>query len=144
MNDPRLQPRATARVTVPNEPQALRDVKEEVLAAVSTRAYPEAAAFAIRLALEEAVQNAYQHGNQGDPKRSVGFEWRVADASITVTIEDEGPGFTPAGVPDPTDPDRLEIPSGRGLLLMRAYMTDVQYNDRGNRVTLTYERPAAR
>ncbi|MCA9293796.1 MAG: ATP-binding protein [Phycisphaerales bacterium] len=142
MSDSRSQPRAAAHVSVPNDPRALQAVKEEVLAAVSERAYPEAAAFAIRLALEEAVQNAYQHGNQSDPARTVGFEWRIAEKSMTVTIEDEGTGFTPGVVPDPTDPERLEIPSGRGLLLMRAYMTDVQYNDRGNRVTMTYERQA--
>jgi serine/threonine-protein kinase RsbW len=142
MSDHRIKPRATAQVTVPNDPAALREVKEEVLAAVSSHAYPEASAFAIRLALEEAVQNAFEHGNKSDPNRHVGFEWRVAEAAITVTIEDQGPGFSPGGVPDPTDPDRLEIPNGRGLLLMRAYMTDVTFNDRGNRVTMVYERPA--
>ena len=142
MSDSPTTPRAAARISVPNDPNALQTVKEELLAAVTVHDYPEAAAFAIRLALEEAVQNAYQHGNQSDPKRTVGFEWSIEPADITVSIEDEGPGFTPDGVPDPTDPERLEIPSGRGLLLMRAYMTDVQYNERGNRVTMRYERKA--
>ncbi len=141
MSDHRTTPRATARVTVPNDLGALQKVKEELLAAVTKHDYPEASAFAIRLALEEAVQNAYQHGNKGDPSRSVAFEWRIANSAITVVIEDEGTGFTPDVVPDPTDPERLEMPSGRGLLLMRAYMADVHYNDRGNRVTMVYQRP---
>jgi serine/threonine-protein kinase RsbW len=143
MSNHRPSPRAAARITVPNDPDALRKVKEELLAAVTHQDYPEASAFAIRLALEEAVQNAYEHGNKGDPARTVAFEWRIAATAITVVIEDEGTGFTPDVVPDPTDPERLEIPSGRGLLLMRAYMADVQYNERGNRVTMVYQRPAS-
>ena len=51
-------------------------------------------------------------------------------------IRDEGPGFKPGDVPDPTDPENLERESGRGLLLMRSFMDEVSYNEQGNEVTL--------
>jgi serine/threonine-protein kinase RsbW len=54
---------------------------------------------------------------------------------IRVTIEDEGPGFNPEEVPDPTDFENLDKPSGRGIVLMRAFMDEVLYNDRGNQLT---------
>ena len=53
-----------------------------------------------------------------------------------VRITDEGPGFDPSDVPDPTDVENLERPCGRGLMLMRHYMTDVHYNARGNSVSM--------
>jgi anti-sigma regulatory factor (Ser/Thr protein kinase) len=53
------------------------------------------------------------------------------------TIRDQGPGFDPRKLPDPTDPVNLEKVSGRGLLLMRTFMDDVQFNDTGNQVTMT-------
>ena len=53
-------------------------------------------------------------------------------------IRDEGPGFDASSLPDPTDPANLEKRSGRGLLLIRAFMSDVRHNDRGNEVMLTY------
>jgi anti-sigma regulatory factor (Ser/Thr protein kinase) len=51
-------------------------------------------------------------------------------------VRDEGPGFDPGGLPDPTDPANLERPCGRGLLLMKTFMDEVRYNDRGNEVTM--------
>jgi serine/threonine-protein kinase RsbW len=59
-----------------------------------------------------------------------------------ISVEDQGEGFDPENLPDPTDEDRLELPSGRGVLLIRAYMSEVEYNDRGNRLTMTYRRPS--
>ena len=67
------------------------------------------------------------------------FTARISPNSIYARIEDEGDGFDPAALPDPTDPDRLETPGGRGVLLMRAFMTRVKYNDQGNCVVLEKE-----
>jgi serine/threonine-protein kinase RsbW len=55
---------------------------------------------------------------------------------VLAEVEDEGPGFNPAVVPDPTLPENLEQTGGRGLLLMRHYMSWVHYSERGNHVTL--------
>jgi serine/threonine-protein kinase RsbW len=69
-------------------------------------------------------------------------EWSFGPDSVTLSVEDRGKGFEPDAVPDPRDPSLLEVPGGRGLLLMRAYMHDVQHNERGNRVTMVYKMPA--
>lgn len=135
------QPRLHADLSLANEPEAIRRAQEEVLAATQHHDYPDAACFAVRLALEEAVYNAFRHGHRDLPDEPVLLSWSVTPTDITITIEDRGPGFVPQDVPDPTCDDRLEIPHGRGLMLMRAYMTSVKYNSKGNRVSMRYRRP---
>ena len=117
------------------------------------------------VALEEALQNGMIHGNlQVDSKLREGDadEWDAAikaraaqapyaDRVVTVravvtpdaatyVVTDEGPGYDPGIVPDPTDPEMLARPHGRGLLLMRTFMDEVSHNDRGNEVTLVKRR----
>lgn len=98
--------------------------------------YTEKERFGIRLALEEALVNAVKHGHRGDTSKTVRVRYQASMVQFMVEIEDQGPGFVPARVPDPLLPENLERPSGRGVLLMEHYMTWVRYNDRGNRVTL--------
>ena len=90
--------------------------------------------FSIKLALEEALINAIKHGNQMDRAKKVRVLYRVSPYRFDVEVRDEGPGFDPSDVPDPTAAENLERPCGRGLMLMRHYMTEVNYNDRGNSV----------
>ncbi len=120
--------------------RALIDAAEDrVLKELETRGYPEAARFAIRLALEEAVSNAFRHGHKNLPDDvPVTMEVRADDDGIEIVVEDAGPGFDPSSVPDPRLDENLELPSGRGMLLMRSYMADVSYEGRGNRVRLRY------
>ena len=90
----------------------------------------------LQLALEEGLANAVKHGNQLNPAKQVKVECQLLDdCMIRVTIEDEGAGFNPEEVPDPTDFENLDKPSGRGIVLMRAFMDEVLYNDRGNQLT---------
>ncbi len=116
-------------------------VEEWLLKALDRHGYADSARFAVRLALEEALANAFKHGHKTLPAETpVHVELSVAPTRVKIIIEDRGPGFTPEAVPDPTVDDRLEIPAGRGLLLMRAYMAEVEYEGRGNRVRMVYER----
>jgi CheY-like chemotaxis protein len=117
------------------------------------------------IALEEALLNAVYHGNlevssdlrtNGDEEfhklarerreiapyaaRRVRVTARLTNTTATFVIMDEGPGFDVTKVPDPTDPQFLERPSGRGVLLMRTFMDEVRYNSTGNRVTLVKRR----
>lgn len=78
-------------------------------------------------ALREAVANAVRHGNKQDPERMVQVEYRIHDSTITICVEDEGEGFDPADVPDPTDPENLLRPSGRGIFYMRQFMNRVEF-----------------
>ncbi len=96
--------------------------------------------FAMRLALAEAVINAFRHGNQGNPHKAVRVSYLVTHAEVAAEVEDEGPGFDPDQVPDPLSGENIERMSGRGLFLMRVYMSGVSFNRQGNRVTLWRQR----
>jgi serine/threonine-protein kinase RsbW len=98
----------------------------------------------MRLALEEAVVNALRHGHRFDPAKQVRVRLRVDAFEALAEVEDEGPGFDPESVPDPTAAENLEQPSGRGLLLMRRFTTWLRFHGRGNLVTLCRVGPAAR
>jgi serine/threonine-protein kinase RsbW len=113
---------------------------EAVVAAMAAAGYAENDLFAMRLGLEEALVNGIKHGNRGDPARRVSVRYRVGPEQALAEIQDEGPGFNPGDVPDPLAPENLERACGRGLLLMRAYLTWVRHNDRGNTVTLCKSR----
>lgn len=115
----------------------------------------------VSIALEEAIRNAMFHGNleltseqrEGDPveyqellalrscmepfrSRRLHLSFRVSIEQATFVIRDEGPGFDPRKLPDPTDPANIEKVSGRGLLLMRTFMDEVHFNATGNEVTM--------
>ena len=127
----------------------------------------EADVIRVCIALEEALRNAMFHGNleltseqrEGDPVKYQEliedrntrdpFAGRVLTITVHVTptsgrftIRDQGPGFDPRKLPDPTDPENIEKVSGRGLLLMRTFMDEVVFNESGNQVTMIKRLPA--
>jgi len=116
--------------------QAARNVEEQILGKARALGYSEECAFAVRLALEEAVVNAHKHGNRGDASKHITVSYHVGPQRLIIRVRDEGPGFDPQAVPDPTEADRIALPNGRGIMLMRAYLDDVQYNRSGNEVQL--------
>lgn len=113
-----------------------RRVQEQIEQQLALQA-TEQELFGIRLALEEALVNAIKHGNQMDRSKKVAISYRLLPGRFDIRITDEGPGFDPADVPDPTAVENLERPCGRGLMLMRHYMSHVEYNDRGNSVAMS-------
>ena len=121
----------------------LEAVHAQTEAALASCGYDEGAKFAIRLAIEEAVVNAFRHGNRSDPSKSVHFCSEITNASAAFEVEDQGPGFDPMAVPDPTVDENLEIPSGRGVMLIKAYMTEVAYLPPGNKLRMVYRKPKA-
>ena len=125
---------------IPTNMQAARQLAEELLDKAQFTGYSEPALFAIRLALEEALVNAIRHGNKSDPGKSVTVCTEVDDKQATITITDEGNGFDPGIVPDPTADENLEKPCGRGIMLMRSYMDKVEFNERGNEVRMIKKR----
>ncbi len=128
-------------VELPCDRRQIQALEDEILEAVDRLGYPKASRFAIKLALEEAVTNAFKHGHCDCPDTPIRVGWSVEPAVVRIEIEDFGPGFNPDHVPDPTLDENLANPSGRGLMLMRAYMTSVTHSPRGNRVSMVYERP---
>lgn len=83
---------------------------------------------ALLLAVTEATTNAIIHANKSDKAKLVQITAEVIEGQLYVIIKDQGPGFQPEEVPDPTDPENLLKDSGRGLYLMRVYMDDLRYN----------------
>src|SRR6185369_6355537 len=121
----------------------------------------ETALLQIGVALRDALVNAIYHGNlevsselreqDGNDytelaeQRRAELPYRVrrvhvvareTRSDVTYVITDEGPGFDPSDLPDPTDPSQLENVHGRGLLLIRTFMDEVRHNERGNEITL--------
>lgn len=89
-----------------------------------------------RVGLTEALANAMLYGNGCDPSKRVRVEVTLGPDHIRARVTDQGVGFDPASVPDPTAPANLTKPGGRGLFLMRKLLDEVSFNERGNQVTL--------
>ncbi len=119
---------------------SIESLQADVGRALHEFGYGEACTFAVRLALEEALVNGFRHGNKGDASKSVTVRCRVDAGLMQLEVQDEGEGFNPETVPDPTAEENIEIPSGRGIMLMRAYMTSVEYVPPGNCLRITYRR----
>lgn len=89
-----------------------------------------------RVGLTEALSNAMVYGNGHDPAKRVLVEVTLADGHIEARVTDQGRGFNPAAVPDPTLPENLSSAGGRGIFLMRQLLDEVTFNDQGNQVRL--------
>lgn len=98
---------------------------------------PRRVRFNLRTALAEALANAIAYGNGYDPGRVVRVRVQVVPDAVHVHVTDEGQGFDPTQVPDPTRPERLEREDGRGLFVLRSLVDHVVFNERGNSVCLT-------
>ncbi|MHB8899528.1 MAG: ATP-binding protein [Thermoguttaceae bacterium] len=121
---------------IPSKVEAGRDVLQNLLGQLEGCGWNERDVFGIHLSVEEALVNAIRHGNELSPDKSVRFECCVSPCLLWIRISDEGKGFNPDEVPDPTDPEQLEIPSGRGIMLMRTFMSKVEYSNGGTTVTM--------
>lgn len=132
----------SASLQLQNRREDIDQAEARLLGLLSKHGYGESSCFAVRLAVEEALTNAFSHGHKGLPASApVRLDIAVGPVEVVVHVEDQGPGFKPESVPDPTLDENLELPSGRGLLLMRAYMASVEFSGRGNRLKMVYRKP---
>ena len=113
---------------------AVRPLLDEILNTLMNNGWENKLVFGIHLSMEEALVNAVKHGNKYDPAKKVHVRVGVSSNLFRSEITDEGDGFDPAKLPDPTDPEYLDKPNGRGVMLMRNFMTKVVYNPKGNAV----------
>lgn len=111
-------------------------IAEQFAAELCAAGFTSQEVFGMRLAFEEALVNGLRHGNGGDPTKEVRVAYCIRPEEVLVRIEDEGPGFNPHAVADPCAEENLERCCGRGVFLMRHYMTWVQFNERGNSVMM--------
>ncbi len=92
----------------------------------------------ILVATLEAVNNAITHGNKANPQKMVDVEITFDKNEMKITVTDEGPGFNPASIPDPTLPENIEELSGRGVFLMKKLADSISFNEKGNSVTMNF------
>ena len=130
-------PQYSADLTIPSDAAEARRVQETIERELKGTLFSEKEIFSIKLALEEALVNAIKHGNQLDRTKSVHISYRVLAERFEIRITDEGTGFDPTDVPDPTAVENLERPCGRGLMLMRHYMSEVAFTGNGNGIRMS-------
>ena len=127
-------------VQIPSDTTEGLAVQEQIIALMEKHDYSMRDIFAMRLSLEEGITNAIKHGNGGDPSKKVSIFADVSEERLRVEVVDEGEGFVPEEVPDPTADDFIERACGRGLMLMRAYLNFVEYSEGGTKITMERER----
>ncbi len=115
---------------------ATSDIQKQILTDVARCGFNHHCAFAIKLALEEALINAIKHGNRFDPGKKVHIDAVISAGGVEIVVEDEGPGFDRRCVPDPTLEENLNKCSGRGILLIETYMNQVEWSRGGRRLRM--------
>ena len=123
-------------IVIPSDLKEARRVQRRIEKLLKSTAFDSREIFGIRLALEEALVNAIKHGNRLDRLKKVEIQFTVSEDRFEIHITDEGPGYMPERVPDCKADENLTRPGGRGLFLMRHYMTEVVVHPPGNRLTM--------
>jgi serine/threonine-protein kinase RsbW len=92
----------------------------------------------ILISLLEAVNNAIIHGNKSTPDKFVDISIKFKKGILSIKVHDQGPGFSPEKVPDPTTPDNIEEVNGRGVFIMSKLADEIKYTKKGNSVTMVF------
>jgi serine/threonine-protein kinase RsbW len=122
------------RFTINSDFSEGREVQKQILDEIERQGFDSHSAFAVKLAVDEALNNAIKHGNRLAKGKKIHIQATITPEKAEIIVEDEGPGFDRRNVPDPTLQENLEKCSGRGILLMEAYMDQVNYSQNGRRV----------
>lgn len=123
---------------IPSLTSEIYPVQKEILSVLAEEGFDENSIFAIRLAMDEALINAIKHGNKNDPEKFVELSFRCEEDRAVVSIQDEGDGFDHSHITDPRDEEGLNRTHGRGIFLIKQFMTEVAFNDKGNHITFTF------
>lgn len=113
---------------IESNPNNLITVEEFVNYFAKEIGIPEARMNGLMLSVTEATTNAIIHANKCDESKLVKLNVKVEDSKVYISVKDEGVGFDPLKIPDPTEPENLLKDSGRGVYLMKFYMDDLKYN----------------
>jgi len=118
----------TTELVLPSSLEAINAAAEAAAQFVRRAGLGEDAAYGVDMAVREAVTNAVLHGNRRDESKAVEVSFKSSPGGIEITVRDQGAGFDPETVPDPTDPQNLLKTSGRGLLFMRTFMDELRWS----------------
>ena len=130
----------THEQTIPSRTTATADIVDALLAQLRRDEWEPHDVFGIHMAVEEALVNAITHGNKEDPGKTVCVRLQSSPQRLRVEIIDQGEGFVLEDVPDPTCDSLLSQPHGRGLMLIRWFMSSVSYLGAGNHLVMEKER----
>jgi len=134
-------------IELPNDLCAIGDSVEYLIERGEEAGFDdEKLRFNLRVGLSEALANAMLYGNCRDPRKRVRVEATITRHEITLRVTDEGHGFDPGRLADPTTPEHRCRIGGRGIFLIRQMMDHVEFNEKGNSITrvLARDLPAER
>ncbi len=92
----------------------------------------------VLVAVTEAVYNALNHGNKLNPSKNINVSFQETDHKLVFTVADEGDGFDPNAIPDPTSPENIEKENGRGVFLIKNLADEVSFDDHGREVKMIF------
>lgn len=133
-------------ISIPSSYDAMEKVAAMIERAGDQAGISEDDEVDLMISVMEAVNNAIQHGNKEDVSKQVHVKIETEPGMLVCYVRDEGPGFNPERVPDPLSPDNLLNPSGRGILMMREFMDQVEFsaNEAGTSVRMAKQFSASR
>lgn len=120
----------TSELSLPSRIETVAKAANAVADFVSRSGISEEAAFGIDMAVREAVTNAVVHGNEQDEQKAVELTLKSSPEAVEITVHDQGQGFNPEEVPDPTESENILKTSGRGIFFMRTFMDEVTWSIR--------------
>ncbi|MGB3082241.1 MAG: ATP-binding protein [Candidatus Omnitrophota bacterium] len=124
------------KIKIANDSHLLNEISKEVINALKEKGVDEEIIFDIHVGFEEALRNAMIHGNKLSSKKVVTIEVEVTEDMVIISVEDQGEGFDPGSLPDPTLDENLLKESGRGVYLMTHLMDEVVYEKDGRKVIM--------
>lgn len=124
------------KTRIENDSHILKDVTGALMDVLRQKGVAEGTIFDVHVGFEEALRNAMVHGNKNDPAKKVTVETEVRDDRVTISVEDEGEGFDPGTVANPTLDENLLKEGGRGVYLITHLMDEVSYENGGRKVVM--------
>jgi serine/threonine-protein kinase RsbW len=120
----------TSELSLPSRIETVAKAAHVVADFVSRSGISEEVAYGIDMAVREAVTNAVVHGNERDEQKAVELTLKSSPEAVEITVHDQGQGFNPEAVPDPTQDENILKTSGRGIFFMRTFMDEVTWSIR--------------
>lgn len=127
------------KITIPSHIDNLRII-EKIIDEISSESGIKGENYGkILVTTMEAVNNAIVHGNKSDVRKDVEINIQLSGKKLEISVEDQGNGFDPRQIPDPTSPENIQNISGRGVFLMSRLADEIEFNEKGNRVTIRFK-----
>ncbi|HQO34422.1 MAG TPA: ATP-binding protein [bacterium] len=120
--------------------ESIYPLEQEILEVICSFGYSDDEVFGIRLAMDEALINAIMHGNHGHEYKRIFVNLQVNSEWVEISVRDEGNGFDLSCLFDPTTEEHLHDPHGRGIFLIREFMSEVTFNEIGNQITFLHRK----